>query len=371
MLPRRTGAYSPAWMDQLCAAGEVVWIGAGALGRSGRVALYFRDDVSLLGAASARGDGVERPDAPLHVALRERLARGAAFWTDLLVDVGAEISAAELQDALWDLVWAGEVTNDAFAPLRAPRLSVARQPGWIGPAAATSRRGRFSARGRSAAAQVQGRWSLTTPLLAQDARSGGAPACSGRAAARALRRAHARAGAGRGRPRRLQRDLLGADPARGARGRAARLLRRGPRRCAVRACRARSSGCASVTAAPSRRWCSSAVDPAQAYGAALPWPKREGAKSPARVAGAQVVLVGGEPVLYLERGGKGLQTLVRRRRRVGSSRRWRHWRSTCAPGAAPCASSRWRRSTASPRSPRRSVRHCSPTASKRARAGSR
>jgi ATP-dependent Lhr-like helicase len=54
----------------------------------------------------------------------------------------------------------------------------------------------------------------------------------------------------------------------------------------------------------------SAVDPAQAYGAALPWPKREGAKSPARVAGAQVVLVGGEPVLYLERGGKGLQTLV-------------------------------------------------------------
>ncbi len=45
VLPRRTGAYSPAWMDQLCAAGEVVWIGAGALGRSGRVALYFRDDV--------------------------------------------------------------------------------------------------------------------------------------------------------------------------------------------------------------------------------------------------------------------------------------------------------------------------------------
>ncbi|MDE3133146.1 MAG: DEAD/DEAH box helicase, partial [Acidobacteriota bacterium] len=54
----------------------------------------------------------------------------------------------------------------------------------------------------------------------------------------------------------------------------------------------------------------SAVDPAQPYGAALPWPRRDGAKSPARVAGAQVVLVGGEPVLYVERGGKGLQTLV-------------------------------------------------------------
>src|ERR1700736_1642714 len=45
VLPRRVGAYSPAWMDQLCASGEVVWVGAGALGRSsGRLALYFRED---------------------------------------------------------------------------------------------------------------------------------------------------------------------------------------------------------------------------------------------------------------------------------------------------------------------------------------
>ncbi|MGH2929883.1 MAG: Lhr family ATP-dependent helicase, partial [Solirubrobacteraceae bacterium] len=51
VLPRRVGAYSPVWIDQLCAAGELVWIGAGALGRnSGRVALYFRDDLALLGA---------------------------------------------------------------------------------------------------------------------------------------------------------------------------------------------------------------------------------------------------------------------------------------------------------------------------------
>jgi len=56
-----------------------------------------------------------------------------------------------------------------------------------------------------------------------------------------------------------------------------------------------------------------AVDPAQPYGAALPWPKRQaddGRRGPARVAGAHVVLSGGEPVLYLERGGKGLLTLV-------------------------------------------------------------
>jgi len=56
----------------------------------------------------------------------------------------------------------------------------------------------------------------------------------------------------------------------------------------------------------------SAVDPAQQYGAALPWPSaaRAGSRRPARVAGAYVVLMAGEPVLYLERGGRGLQTLV-------------------------------------------------------------
>jgi ATP-dependent Lhr-like helicase len=51
-----------------------------------------------------------------------------------------------------------------------------------------------------------------------------------------------------------------------------------------------------------------AVDPAQPYGAALPWPASE--RRPQRAAGAYVVLIGGEPILYLERGGKGLQTLI-------------------------------------------------------------
>jgi ATP-dependent Lhr-like helicase len=55
-----------------------------------------------------------------------------------------------------------------------------------------------------------------------------------------------------------------------------------------------------------------AVDPAQPYGAALPWPTRDGsdARRLTRVAGAHVVLTGGEPIVYLERGGRGLQTLV-------------------------------------------------------------
>ena len=49
VLPRRTGAYSPAWLDELCASGELAWVGAGPLGRSGRVALYFREDAPTIG----------------------------------------------------------------------------------------------------------------------------------------------------------------------------------------------------------------------------------------------------------------------------------------------------------------------------------
>ncbi len=116
ILPRRAGAYSPSWMDQLCASGEVVWIGAGALGRnSGRVALYFREDLALLGPPPYRG---EVPSSDAHEAVRSRLAAGACFFTDLLVDV--DLSPEEIQEALWDLAWAGVATNDAFAPLRAP-----------------------------------------------------------------------------------------------------------------------------------------------------------------------------------------------------------------------------------------------------------
>ncbi|MBV8953479.1 MAG: DEAD/DEAH box helicase, partial [Solirubrobacterales bacterium] len=85
VLPRRVGAYSPAWMDQLCSSGELVWIGAGALGRSsGRVALYFREDLAVLGPPPNKGAA---PEAEAHALVRERLAQGACFFTDLLVDV--------------------------------------------------------------------------------------------------------------------------------------------------------------------------------------------------------------------------------------------------------------------------------------------
>src|SRR5207247_8698625 len=85
VLPRRCGAYSPTWMDQRCASGEIVWVGAGALGRnSGRVALYFRDDVEAIGPPPSKS---ERPGEPEHDLLRERLAQAPCFFTDFLAEL--------------------------------------------------------------------------------------------------------------------------------------------------------------------------------------------------------------------------------------------------------------------------------------------
>jgi ATP-dependent helicase Lhr and Lhr-like helicase len=302
VLPRRVRAYSPTALDQLCAGGEVVWIGAGALGpRSGRVALYFRDDARFLGPPPTKADP---PNDPLHDALRERLAAGAAFWTDLLADMG-EVEPLELQEALWDLVWAGEVTNDAFAPLRAPRLSLARGTRETGR--------RFARRRRPASPQVQGRWSLTTPLFAN------APAHGPRmrAIAEVLLERYGIVT----RETVLSEGIPGGFAA--LYGELANLETLGTAR---RGYFVEGLGGAQFALAaaierlrtmrtdePAGAMVLAATDPANPFGATLSWPKRddEGKQSrrPARVAGAYVVTLDAEPVLYVERGGKGLLPL--------------------------------------------------------------
>jgi ATP-dependent helicase Lhr and Lhr-like helicase len=325
ILPRRVGAYSPTWMDQLCAAGEVVWIGAGALGRnSGRVALYFREDLALLGPPPYRGD-VRHDDA--HQAIRARLAAGACFFTDLLVDIEGS-SPEEIQEALWDLAWAGVVTNDAYAPLRAPRLTLARAQREVSRRGAL-RGGRFGAggrgrvRGAGAAAQVQGRWSLTEPLLRGEVD----PSARRRAIGELLLERYGIVT----REQVLAEGLPGGFSAIYAELSQLETLgvaRRGyfleglggaqfALPGAVERLRARGAGGAGTGAEGAPPLVLAAVDPAQPYGAALPWPKRRGdedesrsGRRPARVAGAYVVLVGGDPIVYLERGGRALQTLV-------------------------------------------------------------
>ena len=288
VLPRRVPGYRPELLDQLCATGEVVWVGAGL----DRVAVYFREDAPLLGAPA----GAEPGETEAAAAIRSALGASALFWFDLLGETG--LGADEALVALWDLVWAGEVTNDAWQPLRAPRRYGVPKP--------ERRPRRFSRRRAAAITATQGRWSLTERLFA------GAP--DRRALAELLlerqgivTRDGVRAegiaggyGAVYGELRALEtvglcrrgyfvEGLGGAQFALGGAVERVRELRP----------RDDDEPEALVLAA---------ADPAQPYGAALPWPKRAGARA-ARVAGAYVVLLGGEAALFVERGGRTLVPL--------------------------------------------------------------
>jgi ATP-dependent Lhr-like helicase len=301
VLPRRVGAYSPGWLDQLCASGELVWVGAGALGRrSGRVALMFREDARFLGPPPFKGDP---PEGALHQLIRERLARGAAFWTDLLAEI-SEVEPVELQEALWDLAWAGEVTNDAFAPLRAPKLSVAKGDRQAGR--------RFARRRRPGAPQVQGRWSLTAPLFADAPPHG--PRM--RAIAELLLERHGivtrEAVLAEGVPggfAGLYSELSNLETLGTAR-RGYFVEGLGGAQFALPAAIERLRGLRSDE--PAGALVLAATDPANPYGATLPWPRREdddSGRRPSRVPGAYVVTLDAAPVLYVERGGKGLVAL--------------------------------------------------------------
>jgi len=298
VLPRRLGAYSPAWLDELCTSGELVWVGAGARGRSdGRVALYFREDVRLAGPPPANAK-LEQAEGDAQEAIRERLAGGPSFWLDLLADL--DLPAEELHSALWDLAWSGEVTNDAFAPLRAPRLRSVP---------AHERQGRRFARRRSASgAAVQGRWSLTAPLF-EDAPGPGAKL---RAQAELMLERYGI----------VTRETVLAEGIPGGfstlYGELGNLELLGTARRgyfveglggaqfalpgAVERLRSlpEDDGSFQVLAA---------TDPANPYGAALPWPKPPSGRRPARVPGAHVLLRDGEPLVYLERGGRSILRL--------------------------------------------------------------
>jgi ATP-dependent helicase Lhr and Lhr-like helicase len=286
-----------------------VWVGAGPLGRrSGRVALYFREDAAVLGPPPG-GRGGDASADRAHEAIRARLERGACFFTDLLVEIGG-IPADELQEALWDLAWAGEVTNDAFAPLRAPRQAV----GWSQRARAERavRRRRFGARRSAAQPQIQGRWSLTAPLFAAGAAD---PAGRRRALAELLlerygivTREHVLAEGVPGGFSSLYDSLVALETV-GVCQRGYFVEGLGGAQFALPGAAERLRAQRDDDTAPPLVL--AATDPAQPYGAALKWPRTGAAgRTPARQAGAHVVLAGAEPVLYVERGGKGLQVLV-------------------------------------------------------------
>ena len=299
VLPRRLGAYSPSWLDELCTSGEVVWIGAGARGRSdGRLALYFRDDVRLAGPPAANAK-LEQAKGEPHDAIRGRLAAGPSFWLDLLADL--DYPAEELHNALWDLAWSGEVTNDAFAPLRAPRLRA------VG---SHERQGRRFARRRSGAgAAVQGRWSLTAPLFE------GAPGTGPRLRAQAelmlerygiVTRETVLAEGVPGGFATLYSELGNLELLGSAR-RGYFVEGLGGAQFALAGAVERLR---SLPEPDGSFQLLAATDPANPYGAALPWPKPPSGRRPARAPGAHVLLRDGEPLLYVERGGRSILRLV-------------------------------------------------------------
>ncbi|HWC25077.1 MAG TPA: DEAD/DEAH box helicase [Solirubrobacteraceae bacterium] len=312
VLPRRLGAYSPTWLDALCASGEVVWVGAGALGRStGRVALYFREDAEAIGPpAPPRGAAAPAPAEPEHGLIRERLLASPCFFTDLLADVA--LAPEQVQEALWDLVWAGEVTNDAFAPLRAPRLTLARArqaPRVGGPGSR-----RFGARRSGSQPTVQGRWAPTDTIFRREPE----PGQRRRTLAELLlerygivTREQVLAEGIQGGFSALY-DALSQLETLGVCRRGYFVEGLGGAQFALPGAVERLRAQRAVEETPPLVL--AATDPAQPYGAALPWPRRgedEGpARRPARVRGAYVVLAGAEPVLYVERGGRAIATLV-------------------------------------------------------------
>ena len=297
VLPARVDGYRSNMLDELCAAGELVWVGAGPLGADdGRVRLYFRDRIRLL-APAPLDDG--RPDGAVHDALRARLASaGASFWPDLVAVAGTADESVVLT-ALWDLVWAGEVTNDTLGPLRVPRRVTRRAP------RARPNLARLTRLGPPAGA---GRWSLVAPLLDP------VPSPTEIAHAQALQLLE-RHGV-------VTREGVRAEGVPGGfaavypvlraleeTGRARRgwfVAGLGAAQFALPGAVDRVRSFRTINPDDPRAVVLAATDPAQPYGAAVSWPDTPG--RPARAAGAHVVIVDGELAVYLERGGKSLLT---------------------------------------------------------------
>ncbi|WUW21164.1 DEAD/DEAH box helicase [Streptomyces sp. NBC_01463] len=320
ILPGRVTGYSPALLDELTTTGEVVWAGAGALpGKDGWLSLYPADSAPLL----------LPPPRPLelsalHESVLTTLSGGyGLFFRQIADQVRAtthpDATDPQLADALWDLAWSGRLTNDTLAPLRA-LLGSGRTAGSTAHRAKRNvPRGRYgsltaSARpaSRTGPPTVSGRWSLLPPAEPE-------PTHRAHALARTLLDRHGV----------VTRGAVQAEGVEGGFSAAYRVLsafedngqaRRGYVVEGLGAAQFAMDGAvdrlrAASTArdrtepgADPRALVLAAADPANAYGAALPWPEPPAGAGhkPGRKAGSLVVLVDGELTLYMERGGKTL-----------------------------------------------------------------
>jgi len=299
VLPSRIDGYLAGDLDTLCSAGEVMWRGVESVGpHDGRVALYLTDHFPLLAMPPQKVEG------ELAEKIRSVLARrGAVFFSDLLVETSA--FTQDLAATLWDLVWAGELTNDTLAPLRAfltsPSVNKAERPRFrgrqfrsrrVGPPGSEGRWSLLPAVGTGKPTETERRMALARTLLERygvltreavhaEGIVGGFTAVyevlkaledAGR-----VRRGYFVAGLGA-----TQFALPGADDR-------------------LRAMRDPPEESTTVVI--------SATDPANPYGAALRWPEREGARCQ-RAAGAQVILKDGAMLAFTRKSEKNLLTFL-------------------------------------------------------------
>ncbi|MFC9262204.1 DEAD/DEAH box helicase [Streptomyces hydrogenans] len=320
VLPSRVRDYSPAMLDELTTTGELVWAGAGSLpGKDGWVSLYLADAAPLL----------LPPAHPLeltalHESVLTALTGGYGLFFRQIADqvritTHPDATDPQLADALWDLAWSGRLTNDTLAPLRALLGSGRTAGSTAHRARRTVPRGRFGTLGatrpasRSGPPTVSGRWALLPPTEPE-------PTHRAHALARTLLDRHGV----------VTRGAVAAEGVEGGFSAVYRILsafedsgqaRRGyvveglgAAQFAMdgavdrlrAAATARDRGAEAGTGP--RAVVLAAADPANAYGAALPWPEppADAGHKPGRKAGALVVLVDGELTLYVERGGKSV-----------------------------------------------------------------
>jgi len=306
ILPARVERYRPADLDYLLASGEIVWRGLEPLGPSdGRVALYLTDRASLL--APPPRPLTAASEGPLAAEVRSLLAkRGALFFPDLAAETGA--FAGDLVAVLWDLVWAGEISNDTLAPLRSLLAGTAPKGG-------RRARGRSFRSRRLGPPGSEGRWFLVpaprTPPSDTERRA---------ALSRALLERHGV----------LTREAVAAEgivggfstvyPVLKAMEEAGQVRRGyfvaglGATQFALAGADDRLRG---EREAPepeaARTLVLAATDPSNPYGAALAWPSSsasDGAARPQRAAGAQVVLRSGELLAWIGRTETNLLTFL-------------------------------------------------------------
>jgi len=320
VLGQRVRDYQPAMLDELLASGEVGWSGAGAISATdGWIALHMSDTAPLSLHAPAEIEFTDRHRMILDTLGGSGRAGGGFFFRQLAAGHDSEELKTAVKTALWELVWAGWVTGDTFAPVRSV-LAGTRRSGRSSPAHRHRRRpprlSHYSiahAQTRAADPTVAGRWSAL-PVPEPDSTV----------------LAHFSAELLLGRYGVLTKGSVAAEGVPGGFATLYKVLTtlEDAGRC-QRGYFVESLGGAQFAVAstvdrlrshqdsvdPDRPAYSAvalaAADPANPYGSALAWPTRssspdDNSHRPGRKAGALVVLVDGELVWFLERGGRSL-----------------------------------------------------------------